>query len=195
VVNLDYRAKLALAIAGQAGVLLLIGLAVYRPSVTGVQDVKEQMAQLSAQQAENCQLLRENPAPEAEIAQAKAEIQQLESRIPPERRISWVSARLADTLRAHNIDLQAATRWCEEGTPPPQPELKRLEKTITVRCSARDLQEFLVSLNRLPFAVAVEDLAAQRAPQWGVVTAHMKLATFVLRARAVPAAPAATQPS
>ena len=139
------------------------------------------MDALSRKQAELCRLIQMSPNPEADAARARAGIKGLEQRIPPEGRVSWLSAQIADAMGRHHIDLRSATDWAEGGQSP-GPELKRFQKTVTVRASAQDLQAFLEALNKLPFAVIVEDLTVTRDQKRGTVSANVGLATFVLRA-------------
>jgi hypothetical protein len=179
--KMGYQARLGLLILAQVVVLALVGVFAYGPSVSATRATDCQMAALTERQAELHQLLESLPNPEAAAAAARAEIERLENRMPPEWRVSWLSAQIADAMDRHHIDLRAATDWSEGGAPPPVPALKRLQKTVTLRCTARNLQAFLESVNELPFAVIVEDLEVRRDEKWGAVSATVRLATFVLR--------------
>jgi len=180
---MGYKEKLGVLIAAQAVLLLAVTFLVYVPAVGTLREKDGELAELSKKQADLCKLVEESPNPEDEISRVKAEIQQLDNRMPPESRISWLSARIADAVAAHGVDLRSATHWKEGAGKPSMPELKRMEKTIAVRCPARSLQEFLEEINRLPFVVIVEDLNVLRDQEWGTVSADIRLATFVLRAR------------
>lgn len=188
--KMGYKAQLALLIAGQALLLALIAFFQYCPALAEIEDVDKEISLMSAGQAELCRTLTQRPNPDADIARSQAEIRRLERRIPPESRVSWLSARIADELRGHDLDLRSATCWTDGGRHPAVPELKRLRKTITVRCAAQKLQAFLEAVNELPFAVVIEDLSVTRDKEWGAVSARIELATFVLHGR-TPAAPAA----
>ena len=96
--------------------------------------------------------------------------------------MSWLSARIAHTMQEHGVDLRSASRWEDAGTHPAVPELKRLHKTVTIRCTAERLHTFLEALNRLSFVVVVENLSVMRDEELGAVSAEIELATFVLRA-------------
>jgi len=181
--KLGYKARLVLFIAAQATAITLVAVLLYQPAVAAVRSIHQEMDRLSQKQAELCNVLKENTDPEGDIARAKKEIQRLEQRMPPESRISWLSARVADAMRAHHVDLRSSATWSEGGEKPIIPALKRLQKQITVRCPAQDLQAFLTSLNKLPFVVVVEDIQVDRDQKWGAVLADIRLATFVLRAR------------
>ncbi len=180
-IKVEYKVRLALLVAVQAAVLLLVALVSYRPSVAAISDAQKKLTELSKRQDDLFKALKASPSPEADIERAQAEIRRLENRMPPESRVSWLSARIADAMQANQIDLRSATHWHEGGEAPPVPELKRLQKSITIHCTAGNLQAFLQAVNRLPFAVVVEDLEVRRNRQWGVVSAEIKLATFVLR--------------
>ena len=179
--KLGYKPRLVLLIAAQLLALTLVALFSYHPSITAIRKVEEEIAALTEKQAELCRLIETDPDPGKDIAAAQAEIERLENRIPSESRVSWLSARLADAMRAHNIDLRSATNWTEAGEKPSERGLKRLQKTLTVRCSAKNLQAFLEAINQLSFVVIVQDLAVTRDQKWGAVSATIKLATFVLR--------------
>ncbi len=181
--KIGHKGRLAFLIVVQLLALTLVGLFAYRPSVAAIRDTEERIAQLSQRQAGLCKLLEENPNPDAEMALAKAEIRRLENRMPPESRLSWLSARIAAVMAAHDVELRSATDWSEGRKKPPAAELKWLQKAVTVRCSGKDLQAFLQSLNKLSFVVVVEDLAVRRDQKCGTVSAEIKLGTFVLRAR------------
>ena len=187
--KLGYKGRLALLLAGQVCALVLVGLLIYRPGVAGIAEIESTLAELSEKQEELCTLATSRPDPEGAIARARARIARLENRMPPESRVSWISAQIAETMQAHVIDLRAATDWAEGGARPPVAALKRLEKEVTVRCPARNLQAFVEALNRLPFLVVVEDLEVRRSPERGAVSATMKLATFVLRLHTPPGGP------
>jgi len=189
--KMGYKAHLALLIAGQALLLALIAFFVYWPALAEIEDVDKEISRMSAGQAELCRTLKQRPDPDADIARSQAAVRRLERRIPPESRVSWLSARIADELRGHDLDLRSATRWADGGSHPAVPELKRLRKTITVRCAAPKLQAFLEAANELPFAIVIEDLSVTRDKEWGAVSARIELATFVLHGR-TPAAPAAS---
>ena len=193
--RLGYKGRLAVLVLAQVGLLALVALLVYAPTVAANAELQKQFSDRSAKQAELCDLVEAHPDPEAgsaalaqgactDIAAVQAEIRQLENRMPPESRISWVSAQIAHMMRTHHMDLRSATDWTEGGPDPGAPALKRLRKTLTVRCAARDLQALLEALNRLSFAVVVEDLDVRRDPKPGAVSADIHLATFVLRANA-----------
>jgi Tfp pilus assembly protein PilO len=188
--NLSYKAKMALLIAAQAVVVAGVALLLYVPSVRTIGDLEVELKELSDQQADYCREVETNPTPEKDIARARSEIQRLEQRLPPESRISWLSARIAEAMSRHNVDLRAASNWQAGGRTPPVPELKGLQKSLTVRCSARDLEAFLEAVNALPFVVIVEDLSVLRDRQVGFVSARLKLNTFVLRHRVQGATPA-----
>ena len=189
--TLDYKARLAALVAAQLAVLLTVLFAVYRPSLAEIDGIEKDISLMAAKQSELCSVLDMRPNPDADIARIKAEIARLEQRIPPESRVSWLSARIAQTMRAHHVDLRSATRWNDSGRHPAVPELKRLRKTAIVRCTAHDLQQFLEALNRLPFAVGVEDLVVVRNENRGAVSATIDLAAFVLRASETAADPLA----
>lgn len=190
--TMGYKGRLALLIAGQLMVLAGIALFSYRPSLAKIDEIEDEISAMSAKQAELCTVLAKMPQPEAEIARCLAEIEELERRMPPESRVSWLSARIADMMRAHSVDLRSASRWSDGGRHPAVPELKRLRKAVTVRCTAQNLQAFLEAINGLPFVVVVEDLMVTRDQNWGAVLANIRLATFVLRSKnAEPVASAA----
>ena len=180
---MGYKGKLAVLLAAQAVGLLAVALLVYRPNIAAIDKAEENLTELSRNQADLCRLVKASPNPDAETAHAKAEMRRLDNRLPPESRVSWLSARIADALRANDIDLRSASRWAEAGKAPGTGELKRMRRTMTLRCPAKDLQAFLESLNKLPFAVVVDDLSVERRQNSGTVSANIKLATFVLRAR------------
>ena len=179
--KMGYKAHLALLIAGQALLLVLIAFFVYWPALAEIEDVDKEISLMSAEQTELCRTLEQKPNPDADIARSQAEIRRLERRIPPESRVSWLSARIADELRSHDLDLRSATCWTDGGRHPAVPELKRLRKAITVRCAAQKLQAFLEAVNKLPFAVVIEGLSVTRDKEWGAVSARIELTTFVLR--------------
>jgi Tfp pilus assembly protein PilO len=187
--NLSYKARMILLIAVQVLVVVAVAGFVYVPAVRSIADLQEELSELSEQQADYCKEVEKNPTPEKDIARARAEIRRLEQRLPPESRISWLSARIAEAMSRHHLDLRAASSWIPGGRTPPVAELKALKKTLTVRCSARDLEAFLESLNGLPFVVTVQDLGVTRDRQVGFVSATLTLNTFVLRHRP----PGATQ--
>lgn len=187
--KMGYKTQLALLIAGQALLLALIAFFEYWPALAEIEDIEEDISVMSAEQADLCRTLEQRPNPDADIARSQAEIRRLERRIPPESRVSWLSARIADALRRHDVDLSSATCWADGGRHPAVPELKRLRKAVTVRCAAEKLQAFLETVNNLPFAVVVEDLSVTRDKEWGAVSARIELATFVLRG-GTPADPA-----
>ena len=180
---MGYKGRLALLIAGQLAVLAGIALFVYRPSLAEIDEVEMEISQMSSKQAELCTVLEQRPKPDADIARSMTEIEKLERRIPPESRVSWLSARIADTMQTHSIDLRSATQWSDGGQHPAVPELKRLKKSVSVRCTAQRLQAFLEAINKLSFLVIVEDLMVTRDRQWGAVSAKINLTTFVLRSR------------
>jgi len=188
--KMGYKAQLALLIGGQALLLALIAFFEYWPALAEIEDIDKEISLMSAKQAELCRTLKQKPNPDADIARSQAEIRRLERRIPPESRVSWLSARIADELRGHDLDLRSASCWADAGRHPAVPELKRLRKTITVRCAAQKLQAFLEAVNEVPFAVVIEDLSVTRDKEWGAVSARIELTTFVLHGR-TPAAPAA----
>ncbi|MFH1732024.1 MAG: hypothetical protein ABIF82_10300 [Planctomycetota bacterium] len=188
--KMGYKAQLALLIAGQALLLALIAFFEYWPALAAIEDVDNEISLMSAGQAELCRTLKQKPNPDADIARSQAEIRRLEQRIPPESHVSWLSARITDELRGHDLDLRSATCWTDGGRHPAVPELKRLKKAITVRCAAQKLQAFLEAANELPFAVVVDDLSVTRDKEWGAVSARIELTTFVLRG-GTPAASAA----
>ncbi len=180
--KLNYQMRLTVLVTVQILILLGIVFVAYRPSLSEIDRVEGELAEMAAKQADLCAVLEEKPQPEADIARLQAEIRKIEQRIPPESRVSWLSARIAHAMEAHNVDLRSATRWSDGGQHPAVPQLKRLRKSVSVRCSARDLQEFLVAVNRLPFVVVVDDLMVNRDREWGAVSARIELVTFVLRA-------------
>ena len=188
--KMGYKAHLALLIAGQALLLVLIAFFVYWPALAEIGNVDKEISLMSAKQTELCRTLKERPDPDGDIARSQVKIRTLERRIPPESRVSWLSARIAGELRGHDLDLRSATCWTDGGRHPAVPELKRLRKTITVRCAAQKLQAFLEAVNELPFAVVIENLSVTRDKEWGAVLARIQLATFVLHGK-TPAAPAA----
>jgi|GEM_PF-4272110 len=184
--QIGYKARLGLLIVGQFVLIVGVTMFSYRPSVAAIDKAEAELRALSEKQAELCKLVEANPAPDTDIARTKAEIRQLENRMPPESRVSWLSARIADAMRENRIDMRSATHWAEGGEKPPVAELKRLQKDITVTGTAQNVQAFLEALNKLPFAVIVEDLQVVRDRKWGDVSANIKLATFVLRTPAAP---------
>jgi Tfp pilus assembly protein PilO len=181
--RVGHKGQLGVLVAVQLVVLLLVYFIAYRPTAGAIAKSEQELSELSGRQAELRKQLEANPAPAHDIAHYKAEIRRLENRIPPEFRVSWLSARIAEAMNKHGIDLRSASDWREGGRRPPVPDLKGLQKQMTVRCTARDLQAFLVQINKLPFAVIVEDLRVTRDQKWGTVSAEIRLATFVLRTR------------
>ena len=178
--KMGYKGRLAVLIAGQLAVLTGFALFAYQPGLAEIDKIEKDISQMSATQAELCTVLDKRPEPDEDIARSIAEIEKLERRIPPESRVSWLSARIADTMQTHSVDLRSATRWSDGGQHPAVPELKRLKKSVSVRCTPRQLQAFLEAINKLPFLVIVEDLMVIRDEQWGAVSADISLATFVL---------------
>ena len=193
-VKMDPKIRLALFIGIQVVALAGAAFFSYRPSVKAIDELDGEITRLSERQAALCKILKDCPNPEDEIAHLKAEIQQLENRIPPETRVSWLSACIADAMQEHSIDLRSATDWAEGGNPPPAPALKRLQKTINVLCTAEQLQAFLNAVNKLPFVVVVEELDVSRDKKWGTVSANIRLAAFVLRSAPPSAAPPSAAP-
>ncbi|MFO7900421.1 MAG: hypothetical protein R6V58_15350 [Planctomycetota bacterium] len=183
--SLGYKGKLGLLVAGQATAVLLVVLLVFLPSTRSVRQRSAEIDELSEHQAELSRMLEKNPDPVQEMVRIKAEMRRLDDRMPPESRISWLSARIADAAREHDVDIRSASHWTDGGRATDIPELKRMRKTVTVRCPARNLYEFLQAMNKLPFAVIVEDLSVRREEQGGTVSATVDLATFVLRLGAV----------
>ena len=184
--KMGYKARLGLLIVGQLVLIVGVTMFSYRPSVAAIDKAEAELRRLSEKQAELCKLVEAHPTPEADIVRTKAEIRQLENRMPPESRVSWLSARIADAMRENHIDMRSATHWAQGGEEPPVAQLKRLQKDITVTGTAQNVQAFLEALNKLPFAVIVEDLRVVRDRKWGDVSADVKLATFVLRTPAAP---------
>lgn len=178
--KMGYRGRLTMLIAGQLAVLTGFALFAYQPSLAEIDEVEREISLMSAKQAELRTVLERSPQPDEDIARCMAEIEKLERRIPPESRVSWLSARIANAMQAHGIDLRSATRWSDGGQHTAVPELKRLKKSVRVRCSPPKLQAFLETVNKLPFLVIVEDLMVIRDQQWGAVSANISLATFVL---------------
>jgi Tfp pilus assembly protein PilO len=181
------KGQLALLIGVQCTVLVLVYLFAYQPSARLIAENERKLDELSVKQAELRKQLEANPAPANDIAHHQAEIRRLENRIPPESRVSWLSARIAEAMHTHRIDLRSASDWREGSQRPPVPALKGLQRNLTVRCTAEDLQAFLEHINKLPFVVIVESLSVTRDAKWGTVSANISLATFVLRAQ--PSAP------
>lgn len=179
--KLGYKERLGVLIGGQIALLVGVAVFTYIPSLRAIDAAQNQLDALSQKQTELCKLLETSPNPDAEIQGMRAQIRQLENRIPPESRVNWISARIAELMSAHHLDLRSATDWGESGDKPAA-ALKRLQKRIVVRGTAENLQALLESVNQLPFAVIVEDLDVQRDEQWGSVSADIRLATFVLRA-------------
>jgi hypothetical protein len=180
---MGYKARLALLITVQATVLAFVAAFTYRPGVAGVETIEKELDALSERQAELCRIQSRRPSPEAEAQRTLAEIKRLEHRMPPENRVSWLSARVSRVMRAHHLDLRAASDWHEDEDKPGTAELKRLRKEVTVRGTAKNLQAFLTAINELPFVVIVEHLDVLRDEKWGRVSATIRLATFVLRNR------------
>ena len=147
-ITVKYKIRLTLLIAVQAAMLVLVALALYRPSVAAISEAEQKLAQLSRRQDELYNALKASPNPELDIARARAEIRELERRMPPESRVSWLSARIADAMKANHVAVRSATQWREGGKPPPVPELKRLQKSITVHGTAAHLQAFLEEIGR-----------------------------------------------
>lgn len=181
--KMGHKGQLGVLIGAQLVVLVVVYLAAYQPTAGAIADSERKLSELSGKQADLRKQLEANPAPANDIAHCQAEIRRLENRIPPESRVSWLSARIAEAMEQHRIDLRSASDWREGGRRPPVPDLKGLQKRMTVRCTARDLQAFLEQINRLPFVVIVEDLRVTRDQKWGTVSAQISLATFVLRAQ------------
>ncbi len=182
--KLGYKERLGALIAGQVALLVGVAAFTYAPSLRAIAGAQDKLEALSQKQTELCKLIEASPNPDADIAETQAQIRQLENRIPPESRVSWLSARIAELMNTHHLDLRSATDWSESSDRPTSAALKRLQKRISVRGTAENLQAFMESVSQLPFAVIVEDLDIRRDEQWGSVSAEIRLATFVLRAAA-----------
>ena len=181
--------RIAALIAVQALVIILVLLSSYYPSKRAIEQTRGQIRQLSERQAKLHKTLQNCRRLDDDIADLKAAIQKLEDRLPSESRISWLSAQIADLMREHSVDLRSTTDWAQGGTPPPSPQLKRLQKEISTLSTAKDLHDFLESLNSLPFVAVVEDLSVARDQKCGTVSARIKLATFVLPTPSLAALP------
>ena len=179
--KMGYNGRLAALIAGQVAVLVGVGLFAYGPSLAKIEKIENEILQASAEQAELREQVAQRPNPSADIARSIAAIEKLERRIPPESRVSWLSAQIAETMRSHSVDVRSATRWNDAGQHPAVPELKRLKKSVSVRCNAQNLEAFLQAINKLPFLVIVDDMTVTRDKRWGAVSANISLATFVVR--------------
>jgi len=179
--KLGYKAQLGVLLAAQAAALAFVALFTYLPSLGKIEDLDRKMEELAQRQAELCRRVETNPNPDADIARSRAEIRRLENCVPSESRVGWISARLALVMGANRIDIRSSSDWQESGEKTPAAELKQLRKSLTVQCSAQDLEAFLEALNKLPFVVVVESLEVSRDAAWGQVAAQLRLGTFVLR--------------
>ena len=189
------KTKLAVLLAVEGVVLIFIAVLVYGPSVAAVHEAQAALGDLAQRQVELCRTLETSPDVEAEIGRAKAEIRQMENRIPNEGRVNWLSGRVSGAMDEYGIILRSTTSWCESTTSPENPALKKLQKSVSVCSTAMNLQRFLDALGKMPFVLTVEDMQVKRDQKWGAVDATLHLATFVMRAQASGALAQATTPA